>query len=210
MTNVENILSQAAKIQAAARYARIVVHAGDGEYLADTLVQNGWEIPEQPARFLALEVVRDGIGDTTVVWAMNAETMPELLDELNQSSTERDDVEVFDLDKPADSESDNTDCQVIVIQEVIGWYEDNKLIRPTPPKTVWALATDGENGTDCTIFESELELYETLGHQISNDAQAKRVAELVAEGDLEALKDYVVDEIESDTTFSIATKRLGK
>ena len=56
-------------------------------------VENGWEIPQEPKRYLAVE-----IGENQACWAANADTLAELAKEIDESETSRSGVTVYDLD----------------------------------------------------------------------------------------------------------------
>jgi hypothetical protein len=55
-------------------------------------VENGWEIPEHPARYLAIETADEPL------WAMNSETLKVMAVEIDASDTQRTAVTVWDLD----------------------------------------------------------------------------------------------------------------
>lgn len=77
------------KIDYAARLKFLLTKVS-GESLA---VENGWEIPREPARFLALE-----LSDSEPIWAINSENLQNLVRELNESETSRTSINVWDLD----------------------------------------------------------------------------------------------------------------
>ena len=78
-----------AKIDYAARLA-VLLSQVDGDSIA---IENGFEIPREPARYLAVEM-----SDEYPVWAMNAATLQELAAEIDASETARTSVTVWDLD----------------------------------------------------------------------------------------------------------------
>ncbi len=68
---------------------------------------------------------------------------------------------------------------------------------------VWALATDGD-GTAAEVFMSEMDLYVTLAERMGTNEEAETAKGHADAGDLEALKEFVCEEITPPHLFTWA------
>jgi hypothetical protein len=74
--------------------------------------------------------------------------------------------------------------------------------------TVYALGSDGANGTNVGIFTSEADLYRALADDICSPAELDKARALIDAGNIEGAKEFLIDEVSPPEfyTFSIDEK----